>query len=135
MNVNRYGITFTGKCNHQQIDYLDLEIFKKGEVVCTRTFFKTTNRNGNIPTSSCHHPKWKGNIPKGQLLRIRRNCDTLEDFEVQADILIQRFQKGYKQDNLVKLKSEIMRMDRNTLLDKKNQEKGQPNGNGLCYRV
>lgn len=73
LNTNSYGITFTGKCNHQKIDYLDLEIYKVEDTLHTRTFFKVTDRNGYIPTSSCHHPKWKCNIPKGQRLRIHRN--------------------------------------------------------------
>lgn len=102
------------------IDYLDLEIFKVEDGVCTRTFFKTTDQKGYIPTSSCHHPKWKCNIPKGQLLRIRRNFDSVEHFNTQADILIQRFyEKGYALDNLVKLKMEILNMDRKDLLWKK----------------
>lgn len=118
--MNRYGITFTGKWNLQKIDYLDLEIIKPGDSLSTRTFFKSPDRNGYIPISSWHHPKWKSNIPKGQLLRLRQNCNKLEDFEAQADFLIQRFQeKGYIQDNLVKLKLEIMNMDRNTLLNNK----------------
>lgn len=48
----------------------------------------------------------------------------MEDFEMQADTLIKRFkEKGYQEKNLVKLKTEIKRMDRNTLLVKKNVKK------------
>lgn len=54
----------------------------------TRTFFKPTNHNGYMPTSSCHHPKLKGNIPKGQLMKLRRNCCILRDFEMQADTML-----------------------------------------------
>lgn len=87
------------------IDYLDLQIFKDKGELCTKTFFKKTDRNVYIPTSSCHHPKWIGNIPKGQLLRIRRNCLRVEDYDIQADILINRFrEKGYKPEQLIKLK-------------------------------
>lgn len=46
LNMNRYGISFTGKWNYQKIDYLDLEIFKEGDHVWTRTFFKATDHNG-----------------------------------------------------------------------------------------
>lgn len=98
MNANKYGITFTGKWNLEKIEYLDLEIFKLGTSLCTRTFFKETDRNGYIPSSSCHHPRWKGNVPKGQLMRLRRNCDLTADFNKQADVLIQRFQEKGKKD-------------------------------------
>lgn len=124
LNTNRYGITFTGKWNHKLIDYLDLEIFKSGGALCTRTFFKTTDRSGYISTTSYHHPKWKSNVPKGKLLRIRRNCDIIEDFHTQADMLVKRFQeKGYEQDNLEKLKLEVLKMDRDALFRKKIRKK------------
>lgn len=113
LNNNKYGITFTGKWSPDKIDYLDLEIFKTGEKLLTRTFFKPTDRNGYIPTASCHHPRWKTNVPKGQLLHIRRNCDKSEDFNTQADILIGKFQeKGYDKEKLLKLKADIMAADR-----------------------
>ena len=87
LNNNRFGITFTGSWHNQSVDYLDLQIFKHNGELCTRTFFKKTDRNGYISTSSCHHPQWIGNIPKGQLLRVRRNCRRLEDFDIQAEVL------------------------------------------------
>lgn len=80
LDNNQYGLTFTGKCDFQQIEYLHLEIYKEGGSLYTRTFFKATDRNGYIPTSSCHYPKWKSSIPKGQLLRLRLNCNKLEDY-------------------------------------------------------
>lgn len=129
LNINKYGITFTGKWNLEKIEYLDLEIFKTGTSLYTRTFFKETDRNGYIPNSSCHHPRWKGNIPKGQLMRLRRNCDLIADFDKQADMLIQRFQeKGYAANTLAKLKSDVMKMDRKTLLNntrKRRNEQGE----------
>lgn len=75
--------------------------------------------------SSCHHPKWKGGIPKGQLLRVCRNCNTIEDFHVQADIMIiNRFQeKGYARDNLLITKDEITYMNRGVLLAKTKRNK------------
>lgn len=70
INKNIYGITFTGVWDKQSIDYLDPQIFKAGKELHTRTFFKKADHNGYIPTNSCHHPKWVGNVPKGQLMRI-----------------------------------------------------------------
>lgn len=101
LDTNRYGLSFTGKWDTEHIDYLNLEIYKNGTSLHTRTFFKVTDRNGYIPTSSCHHPRWKANIPKGQLLRLRRNCNSAEDFKIQADVIIDRFkEKGYTAEAL-----------------------------------
>lgn len=63
INQNIYGITFTGNWNIQSIDYLDLQIYKNNGILNTRTFFKTTDRNGYIPANSCHHAQWISNIP------------------------------------------------------------------------
>lgn len=42
-------------------------------------------------------------------MRLRINCFTLEDFEMQADIMIKKFEKGYQKKNFVKL----IKKDRN----------------------
>lgn len=119
LNTNKYGLTFTGKWSHQKIDYLDLEIFKNGDRLYTKTYFKDTDKNVYIPITSCHHPQWKRNIPKGQL-RLRRNCDTMEDFLVQADMLIEQFyEKGYNMERLAQVKADVINMDRKKLVKKK----------------
>lgn len=124
LNDNRYGMTFTGKWHTETIDYLDLEIFKNRGELCTKTFFKKTERNGYIPISSCHHPKWIGNIPKGQLLRIRRNCHLLEDFDIQADTLIKRFRKRTtRRTNYSKLKMTYEELIGHPCLIKKNDRR------------
>lgn len=71
------------------VNYLDLDltISKKGNKFETKTYFKTTDRNGFVPTTSCPHPQWIGAIPKGQYMRLRCNCPTNEDFVTQADVL------------------------------------------------
>lgn len=48
LNTKRYGITFTGKWSHQQIDYLDLEIFKKGKPMYQN--FLQSNRQERLYT-------------------------------------------------------------------------------------
>lgn len=40
LNNNRFGLSFTGKNNSECIEYLDLEIYKIGTSLHTRTFFK-----------------------------------------------------------------------------------------------
>lgn len=46
----------------------------------------------------------------------------LDDFSDQADILINRFhEKGYDKDKLLKLKADIMKMDRTSLFCNKNR--------------
>lgn len=49
LNQNEYGISFTGKSDYDSIEYLDLQIFSQDGGLSTKTFFKSTDRNGHIP--------------------------------------------------------------------------------------
>ncbi|CAH2329718.1 Hypothetical predicted protein, partial [Pelobates cultripes] len=52
---------------------------------------------------SCHHKPWLENAPKGQFLRIRRNCTNEQDFIIQANIIKKQFlEKGYEETKLTK---------------------------------
>lgn len=93
ININQFGLKFTGTCDLHHVNFLDLVLTKADRYITTKTFFKGTDRNGYIPTASCPHPKWLGAIPKGQLMRIRRNCAKTEDYVKQSELLINRFKE------------------------------------------
>lgn len=134
LNHNKYGLSFTGNWNPTEIDFLDLTIFKSDGKLHTKTFFKKTDRNGYIPRSSCHHPRWTGNIPKSQLIRIRRNCSKPEHFERQSRILIERFlEKGYDKRSLEKTKEEVMRMNRDEMLKDKKRNENKKDENDAAF--
>lgn len=85
--------------------------------IITKTFFKETDRTGYIPTASCHHPKWLGAIPKGQLMHIPWNCTNLNDYVQQSELVVNRFkEKGNHNDLLVPIQAQVTNMDRQCLL-------------------
>lgn len=51
----------------------------------------------NLPVKSCHHPLWLRNIPKEQIIRLKRNCSNDSDYSSQeAQIAKEKFvDKGY----------------------------------------
>lgn len=123
MNNIRYGIKLTGKWSYEEIQYLDLEIFKKGTQLYTGTFFKDVDRNGYISTRSCHHPEWIKAIPKAQFARIRRNCDLDEAYWKQSEILLDRFlEKGFNQSELQKIRLEVSNANHVTNKKKKDNQ-------------
>lgn len=67
---HKYGIQFTRNLNSEAISFLDLVIFKHKNTKFTKTYFKDSERNGNIFNRSCH-PKLIKGIPKGQFMRIK----------------------------------------------------------------
>lgn len=123
MGNNIYGISFTEAMDSYSINYLDLTIFKMGDRLHTGTFFKEVDRNGYIPLGSCHHPRWLSSIPKSQMLRIRRNCDSVHDYWEQSNILVERFkEKGYRPYDLQMIQNSVGHMDRNDLLKENKKE-------------
>lgn len=117
LNANRRGIHLTYEASRSKIHFLDLEIISNNGRLETKTYFKATDRNGYIPTDSCHHEVWLKSIPKSQLVRIRRNCSHLSDYFLQAENLKQRFcEKGYDNSLITKDIQQVALMDRASLL-------------------
>lgn len=125
MNRNKYCIKFTSTCHPSCIPFLDLEIYKEGFGLGTCTHFKDTDWNGYISTRSCHHPNWVRAIPKGQFLRIKRNCAKEEDYMDQPNMLIGRFvEKGYSKQQLEYTSEQVRQIDCPILLKPKIKEPG-----------
>ena len=116
LNDNQVGICLSYEASPLSIHFLDLEIFVENHQLKTRTYFKSTDRNGFIPQDSCHHPSWLGSVPRSQMLRLRRNCSNLNDFKVQAQTLKERFvEKGYCKLAIEEEIKKISTVDRSTL--------------------
>ncbi|XP_063315812.1 vomeronasal type-2 receptor 26-like [Pelobates fuscus] len=87
--------------SRQEVHFLDLKIFIENGTVKTKTFFKTVDVNSFIDIDSCHFKTWLSNIPKGQFMRLKRNCTDDNTFIEQSDILKKQFyQKGYEREQL-----------------------------------
>lgn len=123
LNDNQMGINLTHEASRSKIHFLDLEITSMNGHLETKTFFKTMDRNGYIPTDSCHHTAWLKSIPRSQLMRIRRNCSHLSDYFQQAEMLKSRFcEKGY---NTSQINEEIRQV---ALIEKTSLLTTQPKG-------
>lgn len=103
LNTNNKNIKLTWEISDEKIQFLDLEISKEEGRLITQTHFKTVDRNGYLPLDSFHYAPWLENIPKGQLIRLRRNCTKKEVFTKQAEFIDESFiQKGYQHNFLRK---------------------------------
>ncbi|KAM4021744.1 uncharacterized protein ACNLHF_027055 [Anomaloglossus baeobatrachus] len=97
LNNNSLGLRFTHTCDLNSITFLDLVIVKDGKgKIQTLTHRKPTATNSLLKWDSHHPLPLRRGIPKGQFLRIRRNCSREDDFENQAVDLFDRFlERGY----------------------------------------
>lgn len=53
-------------------------------------------------------------------MRLRQNCMAVEEYKAQAEVLTSRFnEKGYNVESLITTVCHIQKMDRNTILKKR----------------
>ncbi|KAM4035090.1 uncharacterized protein ACNLHF_021773 [Anomaloglossus baeobatrachus] len=77
-------------------DFLDLKLSLETSRIVTDLFRKPTSTNSFLHYSSFHPQHLRNGIPKGQFLRLRRNCSNDVDFHAQSQELTRRFQaRGY----------------------------------------
>ncbi|XP_040212329.1 uncharacterized protein LOC120943214 [Rana temporaria] len=117
LNSNTKNIVLTWTVSHDKINFLDLEIFKSDNVLLTKNYFKTVDRNGYIPLSSCHHRLWLCNIPRGQFVRLRRNCTLESDYLAQSQELSNRFvSKGYSRPLIMQETEKVRLLERSVIV-------------------
>lgn len=117
LNNNDRNIQLTWNIDAKKLEFLDLEIIIEEDLLITKTHFKEVSRNSYLPITSCHHKPWLFNIPKGQLVRIRRNCTKDADFNTQANLIGQRFvTKGYEEAQIRRHIQSIQTMDRKQMI-------------------
>lgn len=118
LNTNGNNIKLEFQWDREQIHYLDVTVMKGATNFYTKAYFKPSDRNSYIPIQSGHHPRWLRNIPKGQFMRIRRNCTEDTDYYDQASLIKQRFvEKGYKESSLNHIMQEVGNTTQNNLLE------------------
>lgn len=101
LNSNDRGISLSYEASTNSIHFLDLEIKIVDQHLEFKTYFKPTDRNGYIPSDSCHHAQWLRSVPRSQFLRLRRNCSNISDYYAQSRVLKDRFvAKGYNARDL-----------------------------------
>lgn len=95
-NNNSMGLSFTHVLDSEELVFLDLTLSHDATTIVTSNHVKPTGGNSYLHYTSCHHPSWKKNIPKGQFRRLRRNCSRIRDYETQGALMARKFhEKGY----------------------------------------
>uniref|UniRef100_A0A8C5PUJ4 Reverse transcriptase domain-containing protein n=1 Tax=Leptobrachium leishanense TaxID=445787 RepID=A0A8C5PUJ4_9ANUR len=118
--TNDRGIILTSNWSKTEVIFLDLKIFVENDTIKTKTHFKDVDCNSFIERRSCHLPQWLNAVPKGQFLRMKRNCTNISDFDIQSTKLRSDCaEKGYNIQTLEDTRAEVRQMERLDLLKKK----------------
>ena len=119
-NEMKSEIKFEVNISNTSVNFLDVNISIKDGHFITRVHSKPTDAHLYLNAQSCHPKHVINNIPKGQLIRIRRICSKESDFLDQSKIIIQHFvNRGFHQKLLTKSLQEVKNMKREDLLAEK----------------
>ncbi|XP_053561630.1 vomeronasal type-2 receptor 26-like [Bombina bombina] len=89
LNNNSMNLKFTWSWARDGINFLDLKVKAdmSNKIVSMETFRKELAGNTILRAESNHPKHLKSAIPKGQFMRLRRNCSSVEDYNRHADQL------------------------------------------------
>uniref|UniRef100_A0A803JSK4 Reverse transcriptase domain-containing protein n=1 Tax=Xenopus tropicalis TaxID=8364 RepID=A0A803JSK4_XENTR len=128
LNSNDMNLEFDLSYSREKINFLDLELYVKQSKIQSRTYFKSVDVNNYVLASSNHDSAWLKNIPYGQFRRVRKNCSEIGEFEKQAEVITERFQKrGYKPKEIKEAREKTKRLERQQLLVYKDHDQIEGN--------
>eukprot|EP00079_Xenopus_tropicalis_P032645 XP_017946416.1 PREDICTED: GRB2-associated-binding protein 1 [Xenopus tropicalis] len=112
-------IKLTINYDRDNIDFLDLNIFKDQQILGTRLFRKPTDRNSILHASSHHPPTTIRGIPYSQFLRVIRNNSSVDTAKIQLQEMFDRFlDRGYTEKLLITQLERALQHSQDTLLNK-----------------
>ena len=101
----------------ERISYLDLWIIKEGDQLYTDLYTKPTDSNTLLKADSYHPLHLKNSLPFSQLCRVKRICTRENDFDRNAEMMLNKFRtRGYKENTLTTAKSKIDKTNRDEFL-------------------
>ncbi|CAJ0947719.1 unnamed protein product [Ranitomeya imitator] len=128
LNENQLGLRFTYEVGGREISFLDVKLsIEDNGSIRTTLFRKPTAANGLLRWESYHPTPLKRGIPKGQFLRLRRNCSENGDYQNKARDLKKRFtDRGYPRALLEEANQYAKTIERTTLLHPRKNDDETP---------
>jgi hypothetical protein len=114
-------IKFTSEKSTTNINFLDttVNIDNSGKLY-TNLYCKPTDSHNYLLYDSAHPQHCKNSLPYSQLLRVRRICSHIEDFDKNALMICQHFlRRNYPLNLLEEAILKVRRLDRQTLIEPK----------------
>ncbi|XP_077105052.1 uncharacterized protein LOC143759233 isoform X1 [Ranitomeya variabilis] len=127
LNTNSLNIHLTSTISESTVDFLDIKLTIKENRVSSCLYRKKTATNNLLHYSSFHPTHLKNGIPKGQFLRLRRNCSSTTDFHRLAKDLTTRFtNRQYPKKIVSRAFKEAEQKDRQSLFTKQVRDSVRP---------
>lgn len=96
LNDRHPDIKFSVQSSNQEITFLDVIVRPREGQLTTSLYRKKTDANTILHYRSWHPQSLKDNLPYGQLLRMRRNCTSIIEYDDHAESFCKEMQtRGY----------------------------------------
>lgn len=126
LNRNVWGIRFTMQCSVSHIEFLDVELYVRDNMLHSRLYRKQTACNSILHAESFHPHHQISSIPYGELIRARRNCSEVHEFNACRDDMKKRFEnRGYSQTVIQQAAHKVNHMQREETLRNRVKTPGQ----------
>ena len=116
-----------------KVHFLDVTISLFNGTLKTDLYSKPTDSHLYLNTTSSHPHHVIKNIPKGQFIRLRRICSDTADYIKHCSNYINYFQNtGYSKNQLVEISKDVLKLNREELLNEKQKTVRDPNTTFVC---
>ena len=128
------NIRFESNASPETVNFLDVNVQLINNKLKTSLYTKATDAHLYLNAKSCHPNHVIRNIPKGQLVRVRRICSDINDYDLNSNRMIRYFiSRGYKKVHLEKIQLSVRNMSRkDLLLNSENNDKKDSNTVFIC---
>ena len=128
LNECHPSIKFTSEYSKEQINFLDVQVIRKGNSLITDLFVKPTDTHQYLHATSCHPSHCKTSIPFSQALRFNRTiCSESESFDLRCDELEKWLkQRGFSEKKIRQQVIKARSFRRDDLLDKDKSDRPPP---------
>jgi len=118
LNTCHQTIKFTSEVSLASVNFLDTTVsLDHTRKLYTTLYCKPTDSHNYLSFESAHPIHTKRGLPYSQLLRVRRICHHIEDYDTNAVLIGSHFiRRGYPQKLIEKNIIEIRRLNRQSLL-------------------
>ncbi len=122
MNNSHNTIKFTSEISEESITFLDTKVIIDPETqeIYTELYTKDTDTHNYLSFDSCHPKHCKTGGPYGEFLRIRRNCQKIDDYDKHSRLRVNDYERrGYPTDLLEEARLKARNLNRHDLLKQK----------------
>ena len=133
LNTCHATIKFTSELSSVSVNFLDTTVLiDDNSKLYTTLYCKPTDSHNYLAYDSAHPMHTKNSLPYSQLLRVRRICHKLDDYDSNAVTLGHHFiRRGYPSSQVEDDIIRVRRLDRNSILQPATNTDTNPNMDNL----